>query len=327
MFSNKKLFLAILLSLTFLISTAIAQEDVEGSKDHPMISRYEGSVIKGYGHFDYDRLILPKGIKDFERNREVEELPVEGEITRILYVAPEGLSALQIHRNYQLALKDAGFEVIFECIDRGDERCLKLFYSPYLDPIGDTELEAFIGEDDCYFLARLADPQGDIYVSAHTRLSTHKWEKYPITGLQIVEEKPMDTGKVTVNINAEAMAKDLNETGKALLYGIHFDTDKATIKPKSESTLSEIATLLNQNPNLKLGVVGHTDATGSFAHNMELSQNRADAVVKYLTTNHGIAANRLESHGVASLVPVAANDTEEGRSLNRRVELVKIYEE
>lgn len=321
MIKSKRIIIGLVFILILFsgIVTAIAQEDVKGSQDHPMISRYEGSVIKGYEHFDYDRLILPKGIKDGE----VEELPVEGEVTRILYVAPEGLSALQVHRNYQLALKDAGFEVKFECIGRGEERCRDLFYRPYLDPIGDAEPEAFIGEDDCYFLARLPDPQGDIYVSVHTRLSTHEWEKHPVTGLQIVEEKPMDTGKVTVTINAEAMAKDLNETGKVLLYGIHFDTDKATIKPKSESTLSEIATLLNRNPNLKLGVVGHTDATGGIQHNMELSQERADAVVEYLTTNHGISANRLEAHGVAYLAPVAPNDTKQGKSLNRRVELIK----
>ena len=69
-------------------------------------------------------------------------------------------------------------------------------------------------------------------------------------------------------------------------------------------------------------VVGHTDNVGSFDSNMKLSKDRADAVANALST-YGIAATRLKSYGVASLSPVASNDTEDGKAKNRRVELVK----
>jgi len=126
-----------------------------------------------------------------------------------------------------------------------------------------------------------------------------------------------------VTVDAAAMAKDIAATGRVALYGIYFDTDKADIKPESEPTLEEIATLLKQDPKLKLYVVGHTDNVGGYDYNTKLSQRRAASVVNTLTTKHGIQAVRLTAAGVGLLAPVAPNDTEEGRAKNRRVELVK----
>jgi OOP family OmpA-OmpF porin len=70
-------------------------------------------------------------------------------------------------------------------------------------------------------------------------------------------------------------------------------------------------------------VVGHTDSVGKIDYNMQLSNARAEAVVKTLITKYGVSQNRLDSYGVGPLAPVASNETEEGRALNRRVELVK----
>jgi outer membrane protein OmpA-like peptidoglycan-associated protein len=190
---------------------------------------------------------------------------------------------------------------------------------------GDHSKNILSGKDKSYFLARLPQDDGNMYVSAHTWISDYAdadWQ--PVTALQILKEKPMTTGKVKVEINADAMAQDIDEKGTVRIYGIHFDTDKATIKEKSESTLTEIATLLEQKPDLKLGVVGHTDATGNLEHNMDLSVQRAKAVIEALTTNHGISGERLTPYGVGPLAPVASNDDEDGRARNRRVELIKI---
>ncbi|MBZ5551684.1 MAG: OmpA family protein [Acidobacteriia bacterium] len=122
---------------------------------------------------------------------------------------------------------------------------------------------------------------------------------------------------------AEVLASDITATGHAAVYGICFDTDKAEIKPESEPALTEMAKLLKNNAALNVFIVGHTDNTGTFEHNMKLSQDRAASVVSALVTKHGIAAARLKSTGVASLAPVASNDTEDGKAKNRRVELVK----
>lgn len=305
------------------VDAIFAQEDVEGSEDHSMISRYEGSYIKGYEKFDYDRMTFYTG----EENGEVQDTVVEGEITRILYFLPEGLSVLQVQRNYQLALQEAGFEIVYECFGGMDEIPRKIFTD--FDMIGGREnRNVFLGSGSSYFMARLPGSEGDIFVSAHTILSDHAdVDRQPVTALQILEEKPLTTGKVKVEIKAEAMATDIDEKGSVRIYGIHFDTDEATIKDQSESALAEIAKLLEQNPELKLGVVGHTDATGNVDYNMDLSQQRAESVVEFLTSEHGISEDRLTPYGVGPLSPVASNEDEDGRAQNRRVELINLSEE
>lgn len=136
----------------------------------------------------------------------------------------------------------------------------------------------------------------------------------------VVEKKGMEQDVVA---NAAVFADAIKTTGHVAVYGILFDTGKTEIKPESDAAIAEIAKLLKADASLKLLVVGHTDNVGSIESNMKLSQARAEAVSKVLTAKHGIVANRLKSYGVASLAPVATNDTEEGRAKNRRVELVK----
>ena len=137
--------------------------------------------------------------------------------------------------------------------------------------------------------------------------------------LWIVEKEGM---KQEVVANAEAMGNDIRSTGHVPVYGIYFDTGKATIKPESDAAISEIAKLLKSDGALKIYVVGHTDNAGSFDSNMKLSKERADTVAKDLVSKHGIAAGSLKAYGVSSLSPVASNSTEDGKAKNRRVELV-----
>ena len=119
------------------------------------------------------------------------------------------------------------------------------------------------------------------------------------------------------------MAKGLGEKGHIAIYGIYFDTDKATIKPESKPTLDEMAKLLNGQPQLKVFIVGHTDSQGSYEHNMTLSRQRAEAVAAALAGSYRIARNRLYTAGVGYLAPIGSNASEDGRALNRRVELVE----
>lgn len=138
--------------------------------------------------------------------------------------------------------------------------------------------------------------------------------------LHIVEKKAMAQQVVA---DAAAFRNDLQTTGHTAVYGILFDTNKSTLKPESEAAIKEVARLLTENAALRLLVVGHTDAVGVFDQNMVLSKDRADAVVRALTTTHGIAAARLKAVGCGPAAPVASNKTEEGRAKNRRVELVE----
>jgi outer membrane protein OmpA-like peptidoglycan-associated protein len=123
--------------------------------------------------------------------------------------------------------------------------------------------------------------------------------------------------------NAAALATGINANGHIAATGILFDTGKADVKPESAAALTEISKLLTQNPKLKLFVVGHTDNIGPLAANLDLSKRRAAAVVSALTTQYAVAADRLSPVGDGPYAPISSNDSEDGRSQNRRVELVK----
>jgi len=83
-----------------------------------------------------------------------------------------------------------------------------------------------------------------------------------------------------------------------------------------------MAKMLKQEPSARVYIVGHTDDTGALSHNLKLSRDRAGAVVKALVAQYGISSNRLVAEGVASFAPVASNASDQGRALNRRVEMV-----
>ena len=111
--------------------------------------------------------------------------------------------------------------------------------------------------------------------------------------------------------------------GKFITYGITFDVGKSTIKPESMGEINRIVQLMNENPDLKFSVEGHTDSTGNAASNQTLSEARSKAIVAKLV-EMGIAADRLTSSGKGQTTPIADNATDEGRAKNRRVEFVKI---
>lgn len=138
--------------------------------------------------------------------------------------------------------------------------------------------------------------------------------------LHIIERQAMNQDVVA---DAANLAQAIKSTGKVALYGIYFDTGKAELKPESDPSLAEIAKLLKNDSKLNLYVVGHTDSVGKLDANMKLSKDRADAVAQALVGKHGVAAARLQAFGAGPLAPVASNENEEGRKLNRRVELVK----
>lgn len=120
--------------------------------------------------------------------------------------------------------------------------------------------------------------------------------------------------------DSESLAGQLAREGEANLYGLYFDTARATLKPASEATLQQVLGVLNADPALRLVVAGHTDSEGEDAYNQRLSEQRAEAVMQWLT-GKGVDAARLTSEGLGESRPVADNGSDAGRALNRRVQL------
>jgi len=139
--------------------------------------------------------------------------------------------------------------------------------------------------------------------------------------LQMIDEKPLERNLEFTS--ADDMYNGLEADGFVAVYGIHFDTDKADLKAGAGKTLEEVVKLLKNLPELAIEIQGHTDSTGGDEHNLELSRRRAATVRSYLLL-YGIAGERLTTNGFGESKPVGDNDTDEGRALNRRVELHRV---
>ena len=139
----------------------------------------------------------------------------------------------------------------------------------------------------------------------------------------IVAIEPKARENKMMTVSAGDMAESISATGKVALYGIFFDISKSSVRPESKPTLNQIAKLLKSNPEMKLSVIGYTDDVGGVDANLARSKHRAEAVVRTLVEDYGVAEQRLTPSGAGMGSPVASNSCEDGHAKNRRVELVK----
>lgn len=326
------IFAALMATLVFGTECSWAA-DIKGSHDHPLIGRFAGSVIIGYSYKKFDEYLLPEGkVVRRKDGREVYEKSrtIEGKVTRILYVAPKTASVVEVFRNYMRALKKKGFKVLYTCKSTPEYACGAAMtgqpnFQPMLAPQAYDFPDQEVGKSR-YASLKKSDPKGDVYVSllVYNYIFSLNPDRYqhPMVQLDVIEAEPLDDSQIKV-LGAKELSSAIAEEGHVALHGIYFDTDSAVLKPESRPALEEIAKLMRQEHDLKLFVVGHTDNTGTFAHNMELSRKRAESVMRALIDDYGVAADRLSAYGVGPLAPVASNATEEGRAMNRRVELVR----
>ena len=309
-------------ALSVAHSRAFGQtRDAAGSRDHPLVARYAGSIIDIYDTTDFAdyEVVLGNVVLESssERYRPTRSQLVEGRVTKITYIAPPDRSTLEIYRNYEAALRKAGFEVPFAA--SGDSLLdYEWWHSRQAYP-NDGRLQLLNdGQQRRYLAAKLSRADGDVHVALFLAVGNPHPDR-AIIQLDVVDVLPMKEGLVTVDVMADQIA----QVGRVALYGIYFDTGKADVKPESEPALTEMAKLLRQGPALKLHVVGHTDNAGRLPANMELSLRRAEAVVKVLTARYGVDPQRLRPFGAGPMAPVASNRSENGRAKNRRVELVE----
>jgi len=319
-------------ALTFSVAAAFADmpaKDTVKGEDPAMLSRFAGAMMVGYNVKAYDEAQLAAGKVPHDAKRVPEKvLTLEGKLTKIAYDFPKDRSSLEVMRNYEAALQKAGFATLFSCAKL---TCGEDFGDVMLERVGNNFIQGssdywapfnYSRQSNRYLVARGTRPDGSVVHAAIYVVDPDNQHNGAVL-VELVEGKAMETNKVAATLDAQAMAKGIATEGKVAVYGVYFDTDKAEIQPKSKAALDEMAKLLAADPKLKVYIVGHTDSAGDFAHNVELSQRRAEAVAKALATSYKVDAKRLTARGVASLAPVASNDAEAGREKNRRVELVK----
>ena len=303
--------------------------DIPGSKDPVGLKRYEGTRTTFYEEQAFGSYTLPLGKMakskagvTFEKSKQL-----EGKITRVTYVGNDPKrTALEVYRNYQAALADQGWSVLWE----GSEEELsaakgQIFAGLWADRPGGTFSLSHLGGH--YLAAEKGGSHLALYVVNYKVGTVAPKDLQPETGvpivaLDVIESARMDEKMVVVK--AEEMASKLIDEGGVNLYGFYFDNASAELKPESGPTLDEVGKMLQADSSLRLLVVGHTDGVGGYENNIDLSKRRAASVITALGKRIPGVSGRLTPCGVGYQCPIASNSSEEGRAKNRRVALVKV---
>lgn len=300
---------------------------LEGFAPLEAMAVYDGACLYGAEDAGFVRFDLPVG--PMKGGAPTELKPVEGQLQRRLYVAPAGASAADAFLNYRTALLGAGFSPLFECAGRacGSNNALlgKVVIYPAdrkLRNLGSaSEFALYIKDGEHYMAAVSADG------TRHVGLYVAQNQKAPLSGnaseraavhLDLVTSAALEIRM----IDAAAMAKGISDEGHIALDNVYFDFGTANLSPEAAPAIAEMTKLLTSNPELKVYIVGHTDWIGDAETNLSLSQKRAQAVMAALVSA-GISKERLAAAGMGMLAPRASNQTEPGRAMNRRVELVE----
>jgi OmpA-OmpF porin, OOP family len=309
------------------------QGDAPGCSDPPALPRFEGARILGCEAAETDETTLPLAAwnPDPEVSFWESSVRLDGRRSRTLYAIPPGHSAQEVMRAYRKVLADLGYEILFECA--GFTSCGAGVDAVYADQAygkrlaGAPAAGAFAQDtvrEPRILVAKgsAADARAYVFVFAAHQDNTAAPEASKRVAAFVEEVVGQGPEQHLILLRADELAQGIDLDGHVPVYGIYFEPDLAEIRPESHDQLEEIARLLRDRPALSLHVVGHTDNQGGLARNLELSRQRAEAVVTALIRDSGIAAERLRAHGIAGLAPVAPNTADEGRIMNRRIELV-----
>ena len=305
--SRRRLFLGFCVALAAAVSCcatvsaknegAFAKRDIAGSADHPLLKRIEGSYIVYYARKAYDEY---KIALDKVTSAQYNFQKVEGSHTTLIYALPKDASTFEVVHAYQGTLGDV--EVLFQGYSKDDELGNMFFEEIYKAGYDDpsSSFGCVFNDEFRYMAAKVTRQEGDLYVTIWAVFNTaYAFNTLKVSNamvlppdcpgvrLDIIETKPMK--QRLVKVTADEMSSEIAKAGHATLYGILFDFNKAELKPESGPVLQEIGRLLQDKPELKLVVTGHTDAVGGFDFNRDLSQRRSAAVVTALATRYRVA--------------------------------------
>ncbi|MEL6141922.1 MAG: OmpA family protein, partial [Bacteroidota bacterium] len=306
--------------------------DIPGSQDHPLITRYPGADITWYQTDKYREYNLAFG--PITGYRQISDRKtIAGQLYRIYYeisATPQEVSLGEIYADYKRAFQRDGITMLGQGFhpeggqknDIGTSKWIGIALRDQGFSNGATANKLFAGTASSggtfAIIGQMEKAGSTVYIAIYGERHSNTLIGYHI---DIIETKKAELGQVSINPNY--LSKELDERGSVKIYGLQFDFDSAILRPVSKNTVEQIAIYLKQNPGDHLYVVGHTDMQGSLAYNRQLSTDRAQAVIDALVKTHGIQSDRLIPAGLAFLAPVATNATEAGRKENRRVELVR----
>ncbi len=326
---NIRNFLAALVLSLLAPAGLLAQEDMPGSSDHPDFPRITGSIIAGYSPPAFDEAPYIEGSGDDLTLRYA-----TGELTKILYLPPLDQSSVSAFLNYETAFNELGeFEPYYSCRrgtcdpDMGGDfiwhrqsRFENIFIAAhtYFFEYRQNRI------NQVYLAGKIKADTGTYIVSMYAAEAPKTNREFTggqtVVVLQIVKTEEFKAELEVVA--ADEIRAEITQSGHVALYGLFFETNSDVLMDTSKPALDEVAGFLASSPDVGVYVVGHTDNVGDVAYNQNLSLRRANSVSQNLISEYGIDGSRITPLGAGLAAPVSTNATEEGRALNRRVELV-----
>lgn len=252
---------------------------------------------------------------------------VEGAVRRSVWrLDSPGLTPLQVMRPLRAQLEEAGFDIVLDC---PAQTCGGFDFRFAVETLPGPNMYVNIRAFHFVTAMRPVDDGGtDEVITVLTSTSTSA------AYAQIIQAGGAGGEAVAVSTNADVprvsapvvptgeLSAVLLAQGHVVLEGLEFETGSAELGPGPFEALEQVAAFLQAQPDLRVALVGHTDSVGSLSGNIALSKRRAQSVRQRLIEAHGIEAARMQAEGMGYLAPRASNLAEEGRDLNRRVEVI-----
>jgi len=296
-----------------------------GARAGEILSPFAGSETVGAYETDFVKFHYLVGTGD-----DVETAVQEGRLISRIYMRPADKSNYEVFKSYEKELSAAGFDMlaVLDNVSKAEllartangkegNNFLQREYAHEGKAVGIGVKGVVSTQGQEYIAARKTIDQTDVVIVVNTSHKGH----YVI---EQFETAAMEQG--TVALTLDALNDQLANEGRIAIYGIHFDTGSAVIKPESAETVATIVQYLRDHPDRIFYVVGHTDDQGKVAENLTLSEARAKSVIAAVTAELPDADAQLIAYGVGPLSPVATNGAADGRQLNRRVELVSTHQ-
>lgn len=256
---------------------------------------------------------------------------VEGRVARRAWrLRGTGMSSYQILVNLRQQLLDAGYEVVFECEDR---TCGGFDFRFGTEVINEPEMHVDLG--DYRFLSAVKPGTAEVVTLMVSRSASAGFIQVIEVGETDVVPAPAppmastkaEPGTAMPAVLTEDIGSAMEKVGRFILGDLVFATGSADLGPGDYGSLAELAGYLNSHPEKRVALVGHTDAEGSLGGNISLSKRRAASVKDRLVNDFGVSPGQLEAEGIGYLAPIASNQTDDGRTRNRRVEAILVSTE
>ncbi|MCV2881663.1 OmpA family protein [Actibacterium sp. XHP0104] len=257
---------------------------------------------------------------------EIQTIWAEGEVLRQAwtYRSP-GATTLQLLTPLRDQLTEAGFEILFEC---ETDACGGFDFRYATDVLPEPEMHVDLGDYRFLSAQRMGDEAPEYISLMISRSSARGFVQITRVGTPGAEGATLFAASTKnppvteLPAEPEAIAAELENQGRAVLADLSFETGSSTLIDDEFVSLSALAEYLLDNPDRKITLVGHTDAEGALEKNIALSEKRAEAVREHLILALAVPAEQIEARGVGFLAPLASNLTDDGRTQNRRVEVI-----